>query len=622
MRKFVIVAGSVLALSLAGPAHGNAGPDEDVVDGESVRSPAGGGLGHFTNRLPLLRRSPTQSPPEELSGLSGGSSNGVAKGDFNGDGFADLAIGVPGEVTGGAAAGAVNVIYGSADGLVAPATAGPTTPEAQFISQNAAGVPGASEEGDRFGAALAAGDFNGDGKSDLAIGIPGEDVVVDGFNQSDVGRIVVIYGSDQGLVTSGAATVLEPQSFDLLTGRDSSLLAEHLGSSLAWGDFNGDSIADLAIGIPDFTPPSLILFAHPSAGAVWVLFGQKDNGLVLTGNQLFTQEDTGQGSSDTHDLFGFALAGGDFDGDKVSDLAIGVPDETIANAANAGRVVVLYGVSGTGLTKNRAQFWSQDSDGIVSVPLQNENFGFSLAAGDFNGDKRDDLAIGVPGQSIREINSEAAGTPNVTPEGTSAGAVHILPGSSSNLPGARSGLTATGSQFWNQDLIFGSGSEQGDQFGRALAAGDFNADGKLDLAIGVPLEDTGGRTNVGEVDVIYGSSAGLSPTTVRAPQRLTDTRPQGGAQFGRSLTAWNFGRDETHILPPDNFSVTITSADLAVGAPFRNSSGKRDAGEVKVFYGSVDNHGLQTSGTQIWTQASSNVPGSPEPDDNFGGALY
>jgi hypothetical protein len=621
MRKFVIVAASVLALSLMGLAHGNAALDDDAVDGESVLSPVGGGLGHFTNRLGLLRRPSTQNQ-EDLSGFSGGSSNGVAKGDFNGDGFADLAIGVPHERTDGANdAGAVNVIYGSADGLVAPATAGPTTPKSQFITQEDAGVQGGSEEGDRFGAALAAGDFNGDGISDLAIGIPGEDLLVDGFNQSDVGRIVVIFGSDFGLVTSGSAAVHAPQTFDLLTGRDSSLLSEHLGSSLAWGDFNGDSIADLAIGIPDFTPPSLTLFAQPSAGAVWILFGQQDNGLVLTGNQLWTQEDTGQGSSNTHDLFGFALAGGDFDGDKVSDLAIGVPDEDIEigflnSKANAGRVVVLYGVSGTGLTKTHAQSWSQNSDGIVSDPLENENFGFSLAAGDFNGDKKDDLAIGVPGQSVDERNTSAAGTPNITPVGgTSAGAVHILPGSSSRL-------TATNSQFWNQDLIFGSGSEPGDQFGRALAAGDFNADGKLDLAIGVPLEDVGTRTNVGEVNVIYGSSAGLSATSARAAQRLRDTRLQAGAQFGRTLTAWNFGRDEIHVLPPDNFSVTIVSADLAVGAPFKNVSGQKDAGSVKVFYGSVDRNGLMTTGTQIWTQATSNVPGSPEPDDNFGGALY
>src|SRR6185503_13408667 len=108
------------------------------------------------------------NPPGKAKGIekhcpAGGSSSGVAKGDFNGDGFADLAIGVPEEDTGGAEdAGAVNVIYGSASGLTAT---DPNVPAPQFWSQNSTGISGASEAGDRFGAALASGDFNGDGFS-------------------------------------------------------------------------------------------------------------------------------------------------------------------------------------------------------------------------------------------------------------------------------------------------------------------------------------------------------------------------------------------------------------------------------------------------------------------------
>src|SRR5262249_39123758 len=70
--------------------------------------------------------------------LRGGSSSGIAKGDFNGDGFGDLAIGVPFEDTGGAVdAGAVIVIYGSASGLT---TTDLTRPASQFWSQNSPGV--------------------------------------------------------------------------------------------------------------------------------------------------------------------------------------------------------------------------------------------------------------------------------------------------------------------------------------------------------------------------------------------------------------------------------------------------------------------------------------------------
>jgi FG-GAP repeat len=70
--------------------------------------------------------------------------------DFNGDGFTDLAVGVPGENIGAIAdAGAVNVIYGANAGLSAT-----NTPD-QVWSQNTANVEDTAETDDLFGAALA-----------------------------------------------------------------------------------------------------------------------------------------------------------------------------------------------------------------------------------------------------------------------------------------------------------------------------------------------------------------------------------------------------------------------------------------------------------------------------------
>src|SRR5439155_6338242 len=105
-----------------------------------------------------------------------GSSSGISKADFNGDGFADLAIGIPFQDTpvNVADSGAVIVIYGSSGGLTTT-TAG--IPPAQFWAMNTLGVPGVANAGDHFGSALAGGDFNGDGFSDLAIGVPGEDQI-------------------------------------------------------------------------------------------------------------------------------------------------------------------------------------------------------------------------------------------------------------------------------------------------------------------------------------------------------------------------------------------------------------------------------------------------------------
>src|SRR5688572_2286826 len=88
---------------------------------------------------------------------------GGAVSDFNGDGFCDLAIGVPNEGVGSIqGAGAVNVLYGSAGGLSGTGS--------QFLHQNFLNIEEDAEQGDQFGFSVATGDFDGDGFGDLAVG--------------------------------------------------------------------------------------------------------------------------------------------------------------------------------------------------------------------------------------------------------------------------------------------------------------------------------------------------------------------------------------------------------------------------------------------------------------------
>src|SRR5262245_9799767 len=87
----------------------------------------------------------------------------AAHGDFNGDGFDDLAVGTPKENSN---AGAVQIIYGTSSKLAAANN--------QTWSLDSPGVNGVAHTNEFFGSALAVGDFNGDGFDDLAIGIEGK----------------------------------------------------------------------------------------------------------------------------------------------------------------------------------------------------------------------------------------------------------------------------------------------------------------------------------------------------------------------------------------------------------------------------------------------------------------
>src|SRR5262245_11005960 len=171
-------------------------------------------------------------------------------GDFNHDGFDDLAIGVPGETVGNTRGGAVAVIYGSSSGLNA------TAPPDQIFSQDSPGVPGTVEFGDDFGLVLATGDFDNDGFDDLAIGVPDEDI----GTTVDAGVVVVIFGTQSGLST----TLRTPLSFNAVQP----LAQAQFGSSLASDDFDRDGFDDLAIGVPGETVAGMT-----RAGAVNILFG-------------------------------------------------------------------------------------------------------------------------------------------------------------------------------------------------------------------------------------------------------------------------------------------------------------------------------------------------------------
>jgi hypothetical protein len=534
-----------------------------------------------------------QSPPDP-PGLAAGlerrcpptrGSSGIARGDFNGDGIADLAIGAPGEdlpdLSKGTVtdAGVVHVIYGSAaSGLVASATGVPTT---QLLRQPQVALTfGAevAEAGDQFGSSLAAGDFDGNGFSDLAVGAP-----KDGASGTTArGRVQVFRGSSTGLATTASAT-FGPLLFSEFPNPESSTGA----TSLTWGDFNGDSFGDLAVG----SYATEFARITPTYSRVTVLYGSK-SGLTTSGSQQFVGSNF---VAEATDELPKVLSAGDFNADGRFDLVIGSPRSNLGSITAAGVVTVVYG-SPTGLTETGRQVWHANLDNVPTVASQADFFGAAVATGTLNGDSFADLAIGIPNETV--------GT-----SGT-AGAVVVLYGSGTGLQAPATGNVA---QLWTQASSAAFGPvEAGDKFGSALAAGDFDGNGVKDLAIGVPGEDLTGGTNAGIVNVIYGASGGLSVTQGTSPIAIAQSSfgepVETGDQFGATLSAWNFGRS--------------TQADLAVGTPLEDIGTLVDAGAMFVIYGGNTGFKPAASTVQTWTQNSTNVPDIAEAGDQFGKAAY
>lgn len=490
--------------------------------------------------------------------------------DLNGDGFADLVIGTPSENVGGTHdVGAVNVLHGSAAGLTTDAT--------QLWTQDSHGIPESIEEEDAFGGGLATADFDADGFADLAVGASGE-----GVGAADhAGVLHVLFGSAAGL-TSEATQLWSQDSPNVL---DEAEEGDRFGDILAPGDLNADGFADLAVGVA-----SEDLGTRTNAGAVQVLFGSP-SGLTAVGNQFWSQDSEGvPNRPERYDEFGLSLAVGSYDGDAFEDLAVGAHLERLGRRSD-GAVNVLYG-SPAGLTATGGQFWHRGSPGVRGRGRIADRFGHSLAAGDWNGDGRSDLAIAVPQGPV-------------TPGG---GAVNVLYGSPT-------GLTADGDQLWRQDSpgiknsteCVPSESNWCDMFGWAVAGADFDGDGTDDLAIAVPGEDLTFEDQ-GAVHVINGSVAGLTARGDRLWSQDSDgigDRGEWDDRFGWTVFGDDFGDGNQD--------------DLVISAAWESIGRAGGAGLVHVLIGSVD--GLTAAGSQRWRQGARGVLDEAELGDMFGRRL-
>jgi hypothetical protein len=418
-----------------------------------------------TEQLPTLVQDVNEA--EDLFGSS------MASGDFNGDGFDDLAVGAPGEDND---TGAVYLYYGSAFGL-APAQGplGSVLPgqirDILTLSWGQGGVAG-----DLFGKALAAADFNQDGVDDLAIGAPGK---------NGRGAVFLYRGRRDGLFRTERFLSPSPGA--------------GFGFSLATGHFRSDRIPSLAVGAP----------GAGSRGAVYVYQGQESAETPL----LFWS--TLQPILDAGARFGASVAIGPSNR-SFGALAVGAP-----GYPNGGRVFVYDG----SVPVNGSPSYS-----VGSPNQETQAFGSAVALGNVGGGG---LAVGAPFHSNASVtwlgavhyftdNRTSSGgsvTFHYTQEGPSSGALFgwsmnlldiddLLVGAPNESGGRvhryRNGPVGNDLRAVEQSVISQGTrgtNEPEDSFGFALAVGDFDGNDFVDIAIGAAGEAPGSDPASGAVFV-------------------------------------------------------------------------------------------------------------------------
>ncbi len=462
-------------------------------------------------------------------------------GDVNGDGLADLLVGASQASPGGRGnAGESYVVFGK------PGGAAVELPEVQ-TGRGGFAIRGSAAGGYSGSSVSGAGDLNGDGLTDLLLGVPGADP----GGRIRAGESYVVFGKPDGAAVELTEVGAGRGGFAIR----GSTAGDQSGSSVSGaGDVNGDGIADLLVGARYASPGG-----RDFAGESYVVFGKPDGvavelSEVEAGRGGFAIRGSAEGG-----YSGSSVSGaGDLNGDGLADLLVGAPGANPGGRARAGESYVVFGKpDGTAVELSGVQ---ASRGGFAIRGIAGEGSGSIVrGAGDVNGDGLADLLVGAP---------------LADPGGRHyAGESYVVFGKPGGAPVELSQVRAGRGGFAIR------GSAEGEGLGLSVSrSGDVNGDGLADLLVGAPNASPGGRGDAGESYVVFGKPGG-------APVELSEVEAGRGGFAIRGIAAGDISGSSVSGASDVNGDGL---ADLLVGAGLADARYPSLSGAAYVVFGRED----------------------------------